>query len=469
MSSKQNNSGPNRRECLIAGALSFLGLNALDLKRLRAIDNPQSTATRHRQNSCVFIFLFGGPSHIDLWDMKPDAPLDVRGDFRPIDTRVPGMQLCEHLPMLAQQTDKLCLLRSMHHGDPVHGTACSQMITGRPHRRAGTTDVLAPDDWPSLSSMVMRYGRANGGLPPSIVLPWYLMFPSQGQRIAGQSGGLMGEQHNAFLVEGDPSEGKFEVPGLRLPNDVNLQRVQRRASLLSQIDANKGPVAADSGVKLVANNYETAFAMLGGPTISQSFELSREPAEVRERYGRHKFAQSLLLARRLVETGTSLVTVNWDDPTRDEKQSPFWDTHHDNFNRLKNHLAPPFDQAFSAFIADLHERGLLETTLVCVMGEFGRTPKVGRIVQNGMTEKTGRDHWPHAFTVLLAGGGVRGGQIYGTSDKLGGYVKDSPVLPNDLAATILFHLGIDLNAEYEAPIFDEHYKLATGSPIPGLS
>jgi uncharacterized protein (DUF1501 family) len=237
---------------------------------------------------------------------------------------------------------------------------------------------------------------------------------------------------------------------------------------LSQLGGNVGSLTGDRAARLVGNNYDTAFSMLGGPSVSQSFELSREPATVRERYGKHKFAQSLLLARRLVETGTSLVTVNWDDPTKDEKQSPFWDTHHDNFNRLKNHLVPPFDRAFSAFLADLHERGLLDTTLVCVMGEFGRTPKVGRIVQNGMTEKTGRDHWPHAFTVLLAGGGVRGGQIYGASDKLGGYVKESPVTPNDLAATMLFHLGIDIHAEYEAPIFDEHYKLATGVPIAGL-
>jgi hypothetical protein len=448
--------------------LSFLGLSSLDLARLRANGTPQTTATRHRHNSCVFIFLFGGPSHIDLWDMKPEAPLDVRGEFCPIDTVTPGMLLSEHLPLLARQADKLCLLRSMHHGDPVHGTACSQMITGRPHRRPGTTDTLAPDDWPSLSAMVMRYGRSNGGLPPSIVLPWYLEFAGQGKRIAGQTGGLMGDQHNAFLVEGDPSEAQFEVPGLRLPSDVSPARIQRRSSLLSQIDSTVNPLAWDQSARLVGNNYETAFAMLGGPTISQSFELSRESAAVRERYGKHKFAQSLLLARRLVETGTSLITVNWDDPTKDEKQSPFWDTHHDNFARLKNHLVPPFDQAFSAFLEDLHVRGLLETTLVCVMGEFGRTPKVGRIVQNGMTEKTGRDHWPHAFTVLLAGGGVRGGQIYGATDKLGGYVKESPVTPNDLAATILFHLGIDIHAEYEAPIFDEHYKLATGVPIAGL-
>ncbi|MEX2286107.1 MAG: DUF1501 domain-containing protein [Planctomycetaceae bacterium] len=457
-----------RRESLLVGGLSYLGLSALDLKRARAAVAESSAAQRHRRNSCVFIFLFGGPSHIDLWDMKPEAPLDVRGEFQSVDSRVPGIHLAEHLPMLAQQTDKLCLLRSMHHEDPVHGTACSQMISGRPHRRPGTTDTLAPDDWPSISSLVMRYGRANGGLPASIVVPWYLMFPSQGKRIAGQTGGLMGEQHNAFLVEGDPSDPAFEVPGLKLPDDVPSERVGRRMTLLERLDSPSRGVQGGRLGELMSGNYETAFAMLGGRRIAQSFELSREPVKVRERYGHHKFAQSLLLARRLIETGTSLVTVNWDDPTRDEKQSPFWDTHHDNFGRLKNHLVPPFDRAFSAFLEDLAQRGLLETTLVCVMGEFGRTPKIGRIVQNGMTEKTGRDHWPHAFTVLLAGGGVRGGQIYGSSDKQGGYVKESPVTPRDLAATIFYHLGIDFRSEYQAPIFDEHYRLSIGVPIPGL-
>ncbi len=459
---------PGRRKVLCAGGLGLLGLTSFDLARLRAAalarEENQAGAPKQRAKSCVFIFLFGGPSHIDLWDMKPNAPSNVRGEFRPVETNVPGIQVSEHLPHMARQMDKICLLRSMHHHDPVHGTACSQMTTGRPHRRPGTTDTLAPDDWPSLSALVMRYGKPRGGLPSSIVLPWYCMFPSQGMRIAGQSGGVMGEQFNAFLVDSDPSQKNFDVPGVRLLDGVNTDRLNRRRGLLRDMESMgrsfNGPLA-----NLVEGQYNTAFEMVGGSLASGAFDLNAESAKVREAYGPHKFAQSLLLARRLVEAGTSLITVNWDDETKYEKQSPFWDTHHDNFGRLKGHLVPPFDQAFAAFIADLHERGLLETTLVCVMGEFGRSPRIGRIVQNNMTDVTGRDHWPHAFTVLMAGGGVRGGQVYGRTDAQGAYVKDNGVTPGDLAATMLLHLGIDREANYFAPLLNEHHPLSIGSPI----
>lgn len=462
-------SGFNRRALLQVGGVSFLGLTSAGLEQLRAAADANSPAAKHRHNSCVFIFLFGGPSHIDLWDMKPEAPASIRGEFQPVETNVPGIRLCEHLPYLARQTDKLCLLRSMHHADPVHGTACSQMFTGRPHRRPGTTDTFAPDDWPSLSALVMRYGRRPGALPSSIVLPWYCMFPSQGRRIAGQTGALMGEQYNAFLVEGDPSRSDFDVPGLARPADVSAERFQRRAVLLDSIERRSPRITGGSGPELLADHYRTALEMLGRKDVSAAFDLRREPAAVRDRYGGTKFARSLLLTRRLLEAGTSLVTVNWDDETKHEKQSPFWDTHHDNFSRLKGYLAPPFDRAFSAFIEDLNQRGLLETTLVCVMGEFGRSPKIGRITQNGMTEQTGRDHWPHAFTVLLAGGGVRGGQVYGATDRSGGYVKENPVAPADLAATILHHLGIDRSAQYYAPLLNERYLLTTGRPIRDLA
>ncbi len=456
-----------RREWMRVGGLSVLGLSSADLAGLRALAAEDATSTARRGNSCVFIFLFGGPSHIDLWDMKPDAPSHVRGEFQPVATETPGILLSDQLPHLARQTDKLCLLRSMTHDDPVHGTACSQMITGRPHRRPGTTDTFAADDWPSLSSMVMRYGRSHGGMPASIVLPWYLMFPSQGRRIAGQTGALMGERHNAFLVEGDPSEPDFAVPGVKLPHDVPVDRLLGRRDLLRQVEALNRGVLETSQSNLVGSNYQTAFSMLGGTGSAAAFDIQAESRQTRDRYGDQKFSQSLLLARRLVERGTSLVTVNWDDDTRSEKQSPFWDTHHDNFGRLKR-LTPTFDQSFSAFLQDLGERGLLDSTLVVVMGEFGRSPKIGRIVQNGMTAKTGRDHWPYAFTVLLAGGGVRGGQVYGATDKLGGYVKDSAVSPADLNATILHHLGIDGATLYRASLLGETHRLSIGQPITDL-
>ena len=456
-----------RREWMCVGGLSWLGLSEFTLGKLRretAAHGGESKTPTSKAKRCVFIFLFGGPSHIDLWDMKPLAPENVRGIFQPIATSAPGIQLSELLPNLAKQTDKLCLLRSMTHGDPVHGTACSQVITGRPHRRPGTTDTLAPDDWPSLSSMVMRYGKAVGGMPSSVVLPWYIMFPSQGARIAGQSSGLMGEEHNAFLIEGDPSRADFSVPGIRLPSDVPAARLLRREGLLREVDNVRRVFDEGPRRQLITDQYRQAFSMISGEQTAAAFDLDREPPATRERYGSHKFGQSLLLARRLVERDVSLVTVNWDDETRDEKQSPFWDTHHDNFNRLKK-LAPVFDRAFAAFLSDLHERGLLDDTLVVALGEFGRTPKIGQFTQNGMTEKTGRDHWPHAFTALVAGGGAPRGHSFGASDRLGAYVIDKPVTPSDLAATMLAHLGVDPSQRYHAPLLGESFPLCSGHPI----
>jgi len=457
----------SRREWLRIGGLSWLGLNEFMLRSLRREaaafgDAPRKSPSKAKR--CVFIFLFGGPSHIDLWDLKTQAPDNVRGIFQPIATSAAGIQLSELLPNLAQQTDKLCLLRSMTHGDPVHGTACSQVITGRPHRRPGTTDTLAPDDWPSLSATVMRYGKAVGGMPSSVVLPWYLMFPSQGARIAGQSGGLMGEMHNAFLIDGDPSRPDFSVPGIRLPSDVPAARLLRREGLLREVDDVRRVLNEGLRSQLIGDQYRQAFSMISGEQTAAAFDLDREPPATRERYGPHKFGQSLLLARRLVERDVSLVTVNWDDETRDEKQSPFWDTHHDNFNRLKK-LAPVFDRAFAAFLFDLQERGLLDDTLVVALGEFGRSPKIGQFTQNAATEKTGRDHWPHVFTALVAGGGTPRGHVFGASDRLGAYVADKPVSPADLAATLLTHLGVDPSQRYHAPLLGESFPICTGHPI----
>jgi uncharacterized protein DUF1501 len=460
----------SRRELLRVGGLSLLGLNAIELAQLRAVQPDQDLAQSGRFNSCIFIFLFGGPSHIDLWDMKPGAPAEIRGEFKPVATRVPGIQICEHLPRLADQMDKLCLLRSMEHRMPVHGPACSEMLTGRAYFGPPVTDQARPEDWPSLSSLVMRYVQRRAALPPAVVLPWYLQFGGQDKRIAGQTGGRMGELNNPYLVEGDPSDEKFQVQGIQLAADMPVDRVLARRELLRQLDASlPRSLRGEPTVETFSKHVDTAFSMLGDLRASRAFRLDKEPANVRERYGGGKFGQSLLLARRLVEAGVSLVTVNWDDDTRAEKVSPFWDTHNHNFSSLKNRLAPSFDLSFSALVEDLAARGMLQTTLVVVTGEFGRTPKIGQIVQNGMTEKTGRDHWPHAFTVLLAGGGVRGGQVYGETNAIGAFVKDRPVSPADLSATILYHLGIDFTRDYWDEFQQMRQKLSAGRPIKDLA
>ena len=422
--SQTSNPQITRRHWLQQGAAGSLGVGILPLGTLDAAGKSTSPP---RANACVFLFLFGGPSHIDMWDMKPDAPAQIRGEFQPVATRVAGMDLCEHLPMLAKQADKFCLLRSMTHDMRVHGPACSEIYSGRPYFGPPVTDQATPFDWPSMASLVTRFGSQRRGLPNSVVLPWYTQFVGQDRRIAGQSGGHQ------------------------------LESVEQSSSLSTGMPAR------------FEGHVRKAVEMLSTPKVGAAFDLRPEPAAIRERYGRTKVGQSLLLARRLVEAGVSLVTVNWDDIHKADKVSPHWDTHADNFPKLKDRLCPPFDRAVAMFLEDLHQRGLLETTLVVALGEFGRTPKVGMVSQNGMTKPTGRDHWPHAFTVLLAGGGVRGGQVYGSTVANGGYVKDRPVSPADLTATVLSHLGIEADKHYDDRFLQIRQALCEGRPIDGLS
>ena len=448
------------------GGLSLFGLTASSLQQWRSASAAEEGA--RRANSCVFIFLFGGPSHVDLWDMKPLAPVEIRGEFEPVATNVPGIQICEQLPLLARQMDKFCLLRSMTHGMNVHGPACSEVYSGREYFGPPVTDQARPEDWPSLAAMVMRYKRSESGLPPSVVLPWYTQFVGQDRRIAGQTGGRMGEQWNPFLVQGDPSAAGFDVQGIRLPGDVGLPRFERRVQLLQRIEDVSPFRTPPPLATVLESNEETARRLIVKAQATNAFALDDEAESVRDLYGRTRFGQSLLLARRLVEAGIPLVTVNWDDDTKFDKVSPHWDTHHDNFKKLKHDLCPPFDRAFSGFLADLDDRGLLNSTLVVALGEFGRTPKIGVITQNGMTQKTGRDHWPHAFTALIAGGGVRGGQVYGATNATGGYVAEKPVSPADLSATILRHLGVDPRLTYHDEFQRVDRVLSEGTPIVDL-
>jgi hypothetical protein len=455
---------PTRRELLRAGGLGLLGLSATELARLRAAAPATRSTEKRRRNSCVFLFLFGGPSHIDLWDMKPHAPAEVRGVFTPTATTVPGIRICEHLPRLGRIMDKVCLLRSMTHRMNVHGPACSEVFSGREYFGPPTTDQASREDWPSLSSLTMRYGRGHGGLPPSVVLPWYLQFPGQPKRIAGQTGARMGERHNAFLLQGDLGNADFKIDGLATPEDVSPDRLRQRRGLLRRLDsrAPAGPV-----MESFDGNTRGVYAMLEN-RAGDVFDLRREPVAVRERYGLTTVGQSLLLARRLVEAGVSLITVNWQDETKIDGTNTCWDTHQNAFAKLKDLLCPLFDRAFPAFIADLHERGLLDTTLVVALGEFGRTPKMGQFTQSSNTQKTGRDHWPHAFTALLAGSGVRGGQVYGATTTDGGYVRDLPVTPADLTATVLHHLGVDHTQQYEDEFQRLRHRLSDGRPVRDL-
>ena len=454
----------SRRELIRAGGLSFLGLTSIQLAALRKAQAVSPATARHRQNSCIFLFLFGGPSQIDLWDMKPDASAEIRGEFRPESSRVPGIQVCEHLPRFAAQMNKVCLVRSMHHDMNVHGPACSEIFSGRPYHSAPITDQATPDDWPSVSAMTMRYGKSATGLPPSVVLPWYLQFVGQGRPIAGQTGARMGEQHNAMLIEGK-SQGGFQVDGLKLDDSVPFGRIAQRRRLLAELQSGPSGSSFSKEVTGIFDRHREQALSLLKHRAGDILDLERESTSTREAYGKTTVGQSLLMARRLVEAGVSLVTVNWEDETKISGTNTCWDTHQDNFSKLKNLLCPIFDQAFPAFLQDLDDRGLLETTLVVAVGEFGRTPRLGQFTQSANTKKTGRDHWPHAFTAILAGGGVPTGHAYGSTDRHAGHVVDKPVSPADLAATVLKHLGIDHQTQYESETQKLRHALSSGRPI----
>lgn len=413
----------------------------------------------------IFVFLFGGPSQIDLWDMKPAAPLEIRGEFRPIQTSAPEIQICEHLPLLATQMHRTCLIRSMHHRMPVHGPACSEIYSGRPYPLPPTTDQARPEDWPSLASMVTRFATAPQGLPPAIVTPWHSQFFGQPVRIAGQTGGRMGLQFDPFVLSASLDSGKFDADELTLSESSDSERLAARRSLLMSLEkSGQGSVNGNS-IQRYEGFQETAVSLLRDGRLSRAVKLDDETAACRHRYGNTVFGRSLLAARRLVETGVPLIVVNWHDTSFNDKVSPHWDQHNHIFPVLRDRMLPVFDQAMSALIEDLGDRDMLNSTMVLATGEFGRTPRIGQFTQNAMTEKSGRDHWPHAFSVLAAGGGIAGGQVYGSTDHQAGQVRDNPVSPADLSATMFDHLGVNPEQRYWDPIQGAYLPLTDGHVI----
>jgi hypothetical protein len=438
--------GWTRRDMLQVGSLGALGLV---LPQALARTEPASSREGFgRTRACLLIYLFGGPSHIDLWDLKPEAPDGFRGEFRPIATDVPGIRICEHLPRLARQADKYCLIRSMTHPHPRHGWGVYYMLTGKRHSRPDLDAPPTPDDSPGIGALVSKLGRtARAGVAPdslrpapaAVTLPRWNRFLDLPNEYAGEKAGFLGSGHDPWLVKSIANGQSFSLSELELPFEVPPGRLAERRDLLDALDgkiARWGETAREYSVV-----QARAYDLLSSRAVRTAFDLEREPARLRERYGRHPFGQGLLVARRLVEAGSLLVQVNWHDDGSDVK-SPFWDTHKDNFNALKHKLLPPLDEGLSALLHDLHQRGLLASTLVLVMGEFGRTPRIGQVVMNAATDKAGRDHWPHAYTVLAAGGGVRGGSVHGATDSRAAYVRDDPVTPPDLQATVLHALGI---------------------------
>lgn len=443
----------SRREWLRVGGLSALGLSLPRLMHAEAA----KTASFGRAKSCILLFLSGGPPQHETWDPKPDAPLEIRGTFRSIATRVPGMHLCETLPHTARIADRLAVIRSMCTDINAHSTSGAFMLTGYVPQTKAENVPAGPQDWPSIASVVGALKPSTRSPLSSVVLPEIIY--NDGHIVwPGQNGGFMGAPWHPMLMKCDPTAQPMHIEGMSLTDGVTSARLGERFDLLRQFDAHFQLAAQSGAVAELGHMHQKAFDVLHSDTSRAAFELERESSALRDNYGRHKFGQSVLLARRLVEAGVRLVQVNWPrEGSAEVGGSPLWDTHRNNAGRVRDVLCPQFDRTFATLIADLQSRGLLDETLVVVMGEFGRSPKINA---NG-----GRDHWGTCFSVALAGVGIGGGQIVGASDRLGATPAERPIHPPELAATIFHLLGIAPSAEFHDPIGRPRSVTDSGQPI----
>jgi uncharacterized protein (DUF1501 family) len=421
--------GLNRRAFLQVGASSVLGLSLADLLRLRAAASMAGSA-----RSVILLWLWGGPAQLDTWDPKPNAPLEYRGPFSPIATKTVGLRIGELFPQIAAVADHFTVLRSLHSFSNDHGVAGTIGLTGSAAGGVGLDGKPLPGGpRPALGSVVARARGFKPPLPPFLVVGGRL---HQGKKaIIGEGGGPLGALYDPFRLEYDPVTGT-RIPALQLPADLTPERLADRQKLMHDFDRLQTHTDLLRSAKAIDDYRAQAFALLTSPQAAAVFDLAREKDAVRDRYGRTRFGQSCLLARRLVEHGVPFVQVNWSDHVEAEEDAGDggWDHHYRNFQLMQDRHAPWLDQALATLLRDLRERGLLEKTLVVAMGEFGRSPKI-----NAMA---GRDHWEHCYSALVAGGGVRGGRIIGSSDARGERPHDRPLTPADLAATVHHCVGI---------------------------
>lgn len=425
--------GTTRRDFLQVGALGAIGLS---LPQYLWAKDQGAVRPDGDNRSCIMIFNLGAPSQLDTFDPKPQAPAEIRGPFRAISTSVPGMQISEILPRHAAVADKIALVRSCHHtAAAVHDAGWQMMQTGRQF----TGGVETPH-----AGAVVSYLRGRkSDLPPFVVLP-ELMGRGGGNLPNGQAGGFLGKSHDPFALMADPSQPNFKVPDLLPPPEIGTVRLDRRQRLRAIVDQTVKDFETSDDARLLNSNFQAAYRLMTSESARAAFDLSREPESVRQRYGMNRFGQCCLLARRLVEAGVRFVTINTFLTVFDEIT---WDIHGSkpftSIEGMRDIVAPMYDQAYSALIEDLSRRGMLDETLVACLAEFGRTPKVN--------PAGGRDHWPQCFTVYFAGGGVRGGQVVGASDPIGGVPDDRPVQPGDVAATIFHSLGLNLESHLPGP------------------
>jgi hypothetical protein len=417
----------SRKEFLQVGFSAFLGLGLADfIGQRQARATPLATVAGGKAKSVILVFLTGAPSHQDIWDLKPEAPSGIRGEFLPVDTSVPGVRIGPHTPKLAQMAERFAIVRSMTHDLPGHEQATHFVLTGINQLPAGANHMASRHDWPCYSAGLQALRPRDDGLPAGVMLPTYL---HNGYGFSGQTGGFMGSQIDPWHVTKDPNAANFKIDELTLLPELTIQRVDDRRAILSELDGQRRDLEASSaGPALTRSQREAHRLLSAGGRFRDAFDMERESAETRDRYGRHAFGQSLLLARRLVEAGMPVVQANMGTMNN-------WDTHGSNFAQLKDRLLPPLDQGLSALLSDLDDRQLLEETLVVCIGEFGRTPQIN--------PGAGRDHWSGVFSALFAGAGVRGGQVIGASDGHAAFPATRGWYPADLGATVYSALGID--------------------------
>jgi uncharacterized protein (DUF1501 family) len=441
----------SRRAVLRAGALGCLGLGLADI--LAAT----SSGNRRSRRGVILAFCPGAPSHLETLDPKPDAPVEIRGSFGTIATALPGIRLSEHLPQLARRLDRVTLVRSMTTTSPVHELAVHRLFAGATETPANTGVAASRRDRPHLGALVAAAHPAPPCLPSAVVLPTRLTF--EGAVFPGQNAGFLGARYDPWHLVGDPIAPGFGPDSLMLPEGLDLARLRQRNTLLDLVDAQRRALDQQAACAVLDEHRRQALAILTSSACRNAFDLEREETRRRDRYGRTLMGQGLLLGRRLIEAGVPLVQVNLGE-------SNVWDTHTDNFTRLKDILLPPFDRAVSALIDDLTERGLMEEVLIVVTGEFGRTPRIGMPIKGGAgATPTGRDHWPGVFSLLAFGSGVARGQVLGASDRHAAHPASASYTPADLGATILRFLGVKPDTEIR-DMFGQPFLVNTGSPIP---
>jgi|CZKS01.1.fsa_nt_gi hypothetical protein len=431
--------GLRRRDFLHAGCLSFLGLG---LPQVFGLQAQGAVDSEKKDVNCIHLMLVGGPSQLDTWDPKPNAPVEIRGPYKAINTNVSGIQISENFPRMAKHADKYALIRSCYHtAAAVHDTGHQMMQTGRLFQGG--------IEYPNFGCVLGKLKGSKGDVPPYVLMPRPIG-NTGGNMPHGQNAGFLGKGFDPFVLNADPADPNFKVPDMLPPDYLTALRVDRRRDWREMIDKSVSMFETSQDARLLDSTFHQAYTLMSSAKAREAFELHKEPQDVREKYGMNRFGQSCLLARRLIEAGVRFVTINMFETVFDEIT---WDIHGSKpfspISCYRDLVGPMFDMAYSSLLVELSERGLLDKTMVLATGEFGRTPKVN--------PAGGRDHWPQCWTILMAGGGIKGGQVIGASDEIGGAPRDRPTTPGQVAATVFSSLGIDLATELPG---------AGGRPIP---